>query len=250
MGGEGDWRQFTTVPNLLKQFNPRLRGASSGTFSLSGFNVAGRDALSGDLADQARLLVSKLEQDPGVSMNTHWKLVTLAAGHSDLCRLSCRPGHAAHQFLRNVEAALDILVALPNVLISLVSPMDPSLSAGALHRPLSCQLFARQLCPCVAGTEAKPRTDFLLDLAEYRRGLATLVASPRYREATNALVVLQPALEGLQLPRDESLAVQVAGLPRLALLPDMSYLAPDCFHPSQKLHAKSKQFISEDLSST
>ena len=36
---------------------------------------------------------------------------------------------------------------------------------------------------------------------------------------------------------------QVTGLPKLALLPDMSYLAPDCFHPSQKLHAKSKHQI-------
>ena len=90
-------------------------------------------------------------------MNSDWKLVTLAAGHSDLCRLSCRPGHRAEQFLRNVEAALDILVTLPNVLISVVSPMDPSLVAGALHRPLTCQLFARQLCPCVASAEAPPR---------------------------------------------------------------------------------------------
>ena len=36
------------------------------------------------------------------------------------------------------------------------------------------------------------------------------------------------------------MVMQVTGLPKLALLPDMSYLAPDCFHPSQKLHAKSK----------
>ena len=162
MGGAGDWRSFTTVPNLLRQFNPGLRGASTGTFTLSGLNLASREATSRDLEEQARDLVRRLETLSGsISMNNHWKLVTIAAGHSDLCRLSCRPGHTPEQFLSNVEAALDILISLPHILISLVSPMDPSLVAGALHRPLSCQLFARQLCPCVAGPEAQPRAEFL-----------------------------------------------------------------------------------------
>ena len=102
---------------------------------------------------------------------------------------------------------------------------------------------------------------FFKELAYYRTGLANLVKKSKYKGAMNARVVLQPGLEDLQLPRDENLAfevfcllsncmisnnlptinlTQVTGLPKLALLPDMSYLAPDCFHPSQKLHAKSK----------
>ena len=104
---------------------------------------------------------------------------------------------------------------------------------------------------------------FFKELAYYRTGLANLVKKSKYKAAMNARVVLQPGLEDLQLPRDENLAfevvftiiffhmkklptintTQVTGLPKLALLPDMSYLAPDCFHPSQKLHAKSKQQI-------
>ena len=104
------------------------------------------------------------------------------------------------------------------------------------------------------------------ELSYYRSGLASLVKKSKYKGAMNARVVLQPGLEDLQLPRDEELALevvitwiiliiciiiiimitiiivilQVTGLPKLALLPDMSYLAPDCFHPSQKLHAKSR----------
>ena len=70
-------------------------------------------------------------------------------------------------------------------------------------------MFARHLCPCVAGGEAKPRTDFLADLAAYRRGLAELVARPRYRDAFNARVVLQTGLEDMELPRDQELALQV-----------------------------------------
>ena len=101
---------------------------------------------------------------------------------------------------------------------------------------------------------------FFKELAYYRTGLANLVKKSKYKAAMNARVVLQPGLEDLQLPPDENLAfevvftiiffhmkklptintTQVTGLPKLALLPDMSYLAPDCFHPSQKLHARSK----------
>ena len=46
-------------------------------------------------------------------------------------------------------------------------------------------------------------------------------------------------LHHLTLPTDEGLNLNVPGLPPVSLLPDLSYLAPNCFHPSQKLHAKS-----------
>ena len=53
-------------------------------------------------------------------------------------------------------------------------------------------------------------------------------------------VLLLTGLHDLSLPSDAELGVQVAGLPPVSLLPDLSYLSPNCFHPSQKLHAKSK----------
>lgn len=51
-------------------------------------------------------------------------------------------------------------------------------------------------------------------------------------------VVIQPGLEDLALPRTYANFFGV----RQDFLPDMSFLAPDCFHPSQKLHALSKNF--------
>lgn len=47
-------------------------------------------------------------------------------------------------------------------------------------------------------------------------------------------------LHHLTFPADKGLNLNVPGLPPVSLLPDLSYLAPNCFHPSQKLHAKSK----------
>ena len=102
--------------------------------------------------------------------------VTVAAGHTDLCRLSCTGPDSHLRFRENLRQALDILSFLPNVIIALVLPLDPSLVQAALHRPVSCQLLARHRCPCVATGQAKPRQAFLADLQLYRgvvRDLAT-----------------------------------------------------------------------------
>ena len=64
-------------------------------------------------------LVSGLEAAPGINMNTDWKLVTLSAGQTDLCHLSCKAEEATDQhFVQNIKQALDILFALPNIIIS------------------------------------------------------------------------------------------------------------------------------------
>ena len=136
-------------------------------------------------------------------------------------------------------------VSIQNIiLIFLIFPyfLDPSLIQSALHRPVSCQLLTRHLCPCVSTGSAKTRAEFLADLSSYREGLVSLVRSGLYGGRTNAAVVLQQGLEHLHLPRDKGLSLQLLGLPDLSLLPDLAFLAPDCTHPSQKLHAQSKRY--------
>ena len=163
----------------------------------------------------------------------------ISTGNTDLCHLSCsRPDHLA-QFRENVRRALDLLIELPNILIALTSPPDPSLIQSALHRPVSCQLLTRALCPCVTAGAAKSRAEFLADLGAYRAELLSLASASEYRGRDNARVLLLTALHSLHLPPDRGLNLRLLGLPPLSLLPDLSYLAPDCFHPSQKLHSKS-----------
>ena len=54
----------------------------------------------------------------------------------------------------------------------------------------------------------------------------------RWSSREDMTVLLQTGVESLSLPRDE--AVNLLGV---KVLPDITYLAPDCLHPSQKLHA-------------
>merc|ERR1719483_840891 len=132
----------------------------------------------------------------------------------------------------------------------MVSPLDPSLIQSAFHRPLSCQLLTRHLCPCVTSGAAKTRSQFLEDLSNYRQGLANLVKSGRYAGRSNAAVVLLTGLEYLDLPQDKGLSLRLIGLPDVSLLPDLAFLSPDCFHPSQKLHAKITRYVWNNLFQT
>ena len=55
----------------------------------------------------------------------------------------------------------------------------------------------------------------------------------RYQDYDDFTVLVQPGLEDLSIPRKFA---NLFGIYK-TFLPDLSYLAPDCFHPSQKLHA-------------
>ena len=59
------------------------------------------------------------------------------------------------------------------------------------------------------------------------------IEEEEYNKYDDFTVVLQPGLEGLIIPRKFA---NLFGIYK-TFLPDLSYLAPDCFHPSQKLQA-------------
>ena len=95
-------------------------------------NFGASDALSSGLSEQARELVAGLEAAPGINMNTDWKLVTLSAGQTDLCHLSCKAEATDQDFVQNIKQALDILFALPNIIIQVVSPIGKQLQSGII----------------------------------------------------------------------------------------------------------------------
>nr|CAD7402170.1 unnamed protein product [Timema cristinae] len=84
-GGQNTWREFLTLPNILKEFNPDLIGYSLGD-SLSHqkgsqFNVAEGGAMSRDMPFQAKLLVRRMKRDKRVDIKNHWKV----GNHFSIC---------------------------------------------------------------------------------------------------------------------------------------------------------------------
>lgn len=81
LGGEGSWRQYLTIPNILKEFNPNLVGyswRSSITIErASQFNVAEGGAVSEDMPYMSSVLIKRIKNDPRVDLKKHWKVSVL-----------------------------------------------------------------------------------------------------------------------------------------------------------------------------
>lgn len=93
IGGQWTWQNATTLPNILKEFNPSLLGYSrqSGlTFhDDSQYNMAEIGASSADIPFMAKLLVQRLKLDKRVNFKKAWKMVTIMIGGNDICTFVC-----------------------------------------------------------------------------------------------------------------------------------------------------------------
>ncbi|XP_048269634.1 phospholipase B1, membrane-associated-like [Bombus terrestris] len=78
IGGQGTWRQYLTLPNILKEFNPKLVGYSLGdalsTDPAAQLNVAEGGAMSRDITFMATYLVNKIKEDPRIDIKKHCKV--------------------------------------------------------------------------------------------------------------------------------------------------------------------------------
>ena len=75
LGGNEDWRTVLTIPNILREFNPRLIGFSTGTNSgIKGLNVANNIASSSDLETQVEELISKIKRSSNMNIREDWKV--------------------------------------------------------------------------------------------------------------------------------------------------------------------------------
>lgn len=77
-GGEATWRNYLTLPNILKEFNPGLKGYSVGKGEFlapnSHMNVAFPVSADYDAYKQAQFLVKKMKRDPDVDFKNDWKV--------------------------------------------------------------------------------------------------------------------------------------------------------------------------------
>ena len=105
--------------------------------------------------------------------------------------------------------------------------------------PLTCSKFLQFECPCLFDDkrhEKKTAVEMRKILTLYLRGTEKLLASGRYDKREDFAVVLQPFTIKPDLPTSS---------PRPGARPqvDLSYLAPDCFHFGQKIHAAGRQAV-------
>ncbi|XP_067939014.1 phospholipase B1, membrane-associated-like [Watersipora subatra] len=241
-GGDKSYSQgHTTLPNILREFNPELTGYSEGTLKLFGnpltssktqLNVAITGDVAQDMNDQAKNLVEKMRADPDINMKHDWKMVTLFIGANNLCAF-CKDEeeHSAKSYIKEIQKGLDILKAeIPRLYVNLVEIFDivpltkmAKFELGTITCSLAHSLA--NVCPC---TRDQDDINYKFDAKalrqralEYQEAIHDLVNSGRY-EDEDFTVVVQSFFKNTGPPLDEDGE------------PDMSYFAQDCFHFSTK----------------
>ncbi|CAH2256086.1 phospholipase B1, membrane-associated [Pelobates cultripes] len=245
IGGDSDLNNVTTLPNILLEFNPRLTGFATGLGSTSDHNSFLNQAVPGarayDLPTQANALIKLMNEDKRVNLKNDWKVITLLIGANDLCA-SCEDSnvYSPVNFLSNIQEALDILhKEVPRAFVNLVEVMDIfPLREATMNPNVDCPtMVTKMLCPCLLNIpENSDEMATIKSINQaYQYSTQQLVDSGRYDTRDDFTVVLQPFFSNPKIPHLQN------------GLPDISYLAPDCFHLSQKSHGQLAKMLWKNM---
>jgi phospholipase B1 len=207
IGGDSD---VVTLPNLLKTYNPDLKGFSTGSGNNSrGFGDASiSGAVSSGMLRQANTLIDNMRSNLSADeFENDWKMVSIWIGGNDMCSA----GTSTANYVGGIEAALDAIQAgLPRTFINLVTMVDVGklyeISGSGLD--IGCSTVRPTVC-----SRGQDRARSAQEAADWQAGLDELVLSPKY-VSDDFTVVLQPWY------KEFAIAGNV----------DRSFLAPDCFH--------------------
>ncbi|GAB1289515.1 Phospholipase B1, membrane-associated [Apodemus speciosus] len=230
IGGDGQLETITTLPNILKKFNPSILGFSTGSLeSTAGLNVAEEGARAQDLPAQANALVKKMKSTPTINLQKDWKLITVLIGNNDLCLYCENPeNYSTKDYVKSIQNALDILYKeLPRVFVNVVEVMD---LAGLHHDQggkCAMPLAVQKNCSCLKHTQN------LIAMQELKKinwnlqsDTAELSYWHQYMQREDFSVSVQPFFRNTFIPLNER-----GGL-------DLTLFSDDCYYFSDRGHAE------------
>ncbi|XP_033847318.1 phospholipase B1, membrane-associated-like [Periophthalmus magnuspinnatus] len=231
IGGDASLETVTTLPNILKKFNPKLVGFSVGQLAFrKGFNMAEPGARSLDIQTQVEALIKALKNNKEVNFEQDWKLVTIYVGEMDLCNYCFDQYNlTAKQFSKNLQKSLDMLhQSVPRVLVNVAQVLQIDPLKTVQRNTIGCSLLQRTHCPCVVNPSTNsPEIEVIKRINhEYQVELEFLLSSDQYDGKEDFAVVLQPFLHNYFLPYIGEGEV------------DTSFYSLDCFHLSERAQAE------------
>ncbi|XP_076389005.1 phospholipase B1, membrane-associated-like isoform X2 [Megachile rotundata] len=236
IGGQGNWRTFLTLPNILKEFNPNLLGYSRGDsliyHSNSHFNVAETGAMARDMPFMARYLIDRMKQDSRVNIKEHWKLISILIGHNDFCIDVCvapSPSSILKTYRRDLINTLRILRDnLPRtfVVVTMMFSFSRYVDAMKTQRILRCYIMVRLSCPCMFGLQYQDRISEYHDMIKRWAEMEEDIVNYQEFNTKDFTVISSPVLQNYAPPLTEDGQL------------DMTNFSYDCFHPVQKTNAR------------
>ncbi|XP_019888136.2 phospholipase B1, membrane-associated [Ooceraea biroi] len=234
-GGQGTWRQYLTVPNILKEYNPNLIGYALGDSIVpneaSQLIVAESSAMSEDMSYMAEVLVTRIKSHPKIDLQKHWKFISIMIGSNDFCGDICWVSSPWSVVDNHKAEMLQVLRTLrdnlPRTFVALILPPHVGgLLDGTQGRlPLRCYFTQTNACGCMLGlarTRLRPMYDNII--RRWQEIDMEIATYPEFQR-DDFVVVAQPVLMDLTIPLASNGYA------------DLTYLSVDCFHISQKMNA-------------
>lgn len=227
-GGDKTLEEVTTLPNIIKKYNKNVKGYSVKTtppkISIpwrSHLNVAVSGAIATDLPGQAETLIKRLKKYD--DYEDSWKVLTLWIGGNDLCAYCKNDKHTPDKYIGGIRDALDMLhKEVPKMFVNLVQILD--VTRLDVINSAYCKPLHYILCYCGTSDGEETKKEVSQVTLEYQRLVSELVNTGRYDTRDDFTVVIQPFFEQTALPKNPDGSA------------DMSFIAPDCFHFSEKGH--------------
>ncbi|XP_046392600.1 phospholipase B1, membrane-associated-like [Ischnura elegans] len=239
-GGEKTWREYTTLPNILKEFNSDLYGYATGKgtfFSKSAqLNVAISGSTDNDILAQAMYLYNKSAEDPKVNMEEDWKLINILIGQNNICSYYCTDpvGNSPDAHKTRLQEVLDFIQEkFPRTFVNLISIVDTTLTAR-YPGSRACEILRPVTCPCLL--VIPDLEDNIAKISavvrEYQKKEEELASDDRYKNKEDFTVVWQPFFLSTNAPLTR-------GAPETRVFskvftPTLPILTADCFHLNQR----------------